>query len=106
MPHCPHNRSQIPLTGDELKEQNTTRYETDELRALHLMGEASSTACRNFSDLGLPRHIVSLALEELANSRRLQVILRNILRVTRFKYLEDGPLLNTVCLRCGKVDSL
>ena len=96
----------IPLTHEEVKERLKIRYEQDELHAIHLMAKGGSAAGQIYRRLGLTRNIIALALEGLADSRALQVVLCSIICATRFKMLVEGKLHETACRRCGGTDGL
>ena len=96
----------VPPRTDEAQAAIRLRFGMDEIEVLSaLSGHHSFSAGVIFKELGLTRHIIRAALEELAHSRTLQVVLCSVLCATRFKYLDAGRLISTACRKCGATDS-
>ena len=98
--------TRIPLTKDEITNLITIKYEEDELKAIKILDNANSASGGIFQQIGLTRHIIKQALNELSHSRKHQTALCGIICATRFKYAMPGGLFSTICKKCGHLDSL
>ena len=87
----------IPLTGEEVKERLQFKYELDEKKAIGMLAAIGSVSSDIFSSWNLNREVIRRAFQLLCFSRRCQTALSSVICATRFKYVEAGGSMPTVC---------
>ena len=78
----------IPLSGEEVNNLITIKYEGDELHAIKTVEKGCSVSGKIFQRAGSTRHIIRQALSSLAQCREEQATLRGIICATRFEYAQ------------------
>ena len=96
------NWVRVPLSREEIRTLIATRYEEDELKAIKILEQGWSASGNISHAVGLTRHIIKQALNELPHSRKCQTMVCSIICATRFKYVLEGKLTPVACGKCGR----
>ena len=100
---APGRLVRLALTKKEVKKRVMTRFYSDEKKAVQMLADQGSEACRILTKLHLDRTSIRLAHTELCGNRAAQVTLNSIVCATRFKFLDRaaaGVLLPALCQVC------
>ena len=95
----------VPLNKDEVYNLFEIKYEEGEFKAIKILGRGSPVCGGIFQRIGLTRHIIQQALNELSGKKREQTALRSIVCAARFTYAVERKLLPSMCAGCGRRDN-